>query len=124
LDAKKAGNIEDAPPFFVRLYIFLQLQINGKDFLYSRRDSFSPIHLVNEPPSRTNRHKYIQIIQKYIGNIQKCVGNVQMNNGNIIQKYIGNIIQKQNKSGWRARSVYIGNTKINICNTKDGQYKR
>ena len=117
MDAKKAGNIEDAPPFFVRLDFFLQLPINEKDFLYSRRDSFSPIYLVNEPPSRTNRHKYIQIIQKYIGNIQKCVGNIQMNNGNIIQKY-WNIIKKQNKSGWRAKSVYIGNTILNICNTK------
>ena len=86
MDAKKAGYIEDAPPFVVRLDIFLQLPINEKDLFYSRRDSFSPIYLVNKPPSRTNRHKYIQILKKDIGNIQKCVGNIQMNIGNIIQK--------------------------------------
>ena len=92
MDAKKAGYIEDAPPFFVRLDIFLQLPINEKDFFYSLRDEFSPIYLVNTPPSRTKRHKYIQILKKYIGNIHKCVGNIQMNIGNIIQNNIGNII--------------------------------
>jgi hypothetical protein len=77
----------------------LQLPINEKDFLYSRRDSFSPIYLVNEPPSRTNRHKYIQIIQKCIGNIKKCVGNIQMNNGNIIQKFIGILYKSKTRVG-------------------------